>query len=286
VRRLLSILLLLVLLPVTASPLEVPALTGRVNDYAHLLSADTVRRLDRQLAELERTDSTQVVVLTIPTLDGENLEEYSIKVAEAWRIGQKGLDNGVILLIAKQEHKIRIEVGRGLEGKLTDLLSGRITRQEMVPRFRQGDFDGGVIAGVNAIAAVVRGEYAASQEQPHRQGRTPSVFPYLLVLLVVCIFAGAVSRLLGGLVGAAGLPLVAFFAIPGLSLVVLGFLAVVGLAFGLVISVLFGGGGRWGGGGGTFGGPFYGGWGGGSSGGGGFSGGGGDFGGGGSSDNW
>ncbi len=288
-KRLICILLLLVLLPASASCLDVPALTGRVNDYAGLLSPGTVQQLDRQLAALERTDSTQVVVLTIPTLDGENLEEYSIKVAEAWRIGQKGLDNGAILLIAKQEHKIRIEVGRGLEGKLTDLLSGRIIRDEMVPRFRQGDYDGGVVAGVNAIAAVVKGEYTAKESPSRRQGRTPSLIPYLVVLLVVCVFAGAVSRPLGALVGAAGLPLTAFLAFPGLSLAVLGFLALVGLAFGLLLAVLFGGGGGWGGGGGFFGGPFYGGWGGGSSGGsggGGFSGGGGDFGGGGASGDW
>jgi len=285
-KRLLWILLLLGLLSSVAPCLEVPALTGRVNDYAHLLSSATVRQLDRQLEELERSDSTQVVVLTVPTLDGETLEGYSIRVVEAWRIGQKGMDNGVIVLIAKQEHKVRIEVGRGLEGKLTDLLSGRIIHQEMVPRFRQGDFDGGVIAGVNAIAAIVKGEYTASQAQPHRQKRPSSVAPLLVVLLIACIIAGAVSRPLGGLVGAAGLPLSAFLAVPGLSLVVLVFLAVVGLAFGLVIAVLFGGGGGRGGGGGYFGGPFYGGWGGGSSGDGGFSGGGGDFGGGGSSGEW
>ena len=114
----------LVVLASTAFSLDVPALRGRVNDYAGMLSPATVQDLEQKLAALEQSDSTQIVVLTIPTLGGDALEDFSIRVAEAWRVGQKGVDNGIIFLIARQERKIRIEVGRGLEGKLTDLVSG------------------------------------------------------------------------------------------------------------------------------------------------------------------
>ncbi len=156
-KRLLVLLWLLAASSVHA--LEVPTLSGRVNDYAHLLSAETVRSIESVLATLERTDSTQVAVLTVPTLAGENLEEFSMKVAETWAIGRKDRDNGVILLVAQAERKVRIEVGRGLEGKLTDLMCGRIIRNAMAPRLKKGDMDGGIQAGVSAIVAVVKGEY-------------------------------------------------------------------------------------------------------------------------------
>ncbi len=276
----------------TAFALEVPALRGHVNDYAGLLSAQTVQELEAALTSFERSDSTQIVVLTIPTLEGENLEDFSIKVAEAWRIGQKKIDNGVILLVAKQEHKVRIEVGRGLEGKLTDLVSGRIIRGEIVPRFKAGDFDGGVSAGVSAIMAVVKGEYKAQPGDYGRAGRNAhprhSIFTFVIFLMVACIFLGSMSRILGGLAGAVGLPIIAFFLFPGLALFLMIGLGVAGFLIGLFLTFLFGGGGRGGGffGGGPFmwGGGGFGGFGGG--GGGGFSGGGGDFGGGGASGDW
>ena len=284
------LLIFLLAFPSICAALDVPKLQGRVNDYAGLLSPQAAQELDQRLAELERSDSTQVVVLTVPSLEGENLEGFSIRVAEAWRIGQKGLDNGAILLVAKNEHKVRIEVGRGLEGKLTDLVSGRIIRNEIVPRFKQGDFDGGILAGVDAIAATVKGEYQGGQRDLHqgRRGLHPS-FTLVVFLLVACVFLGSISRLLGGIAGAVGLPVVAALSIPGLTMAVLGGLAVAGFLLGLFVVFLFGGGGG-SGGGWWWGGPFGGGWsgggfGGGSSGGG-FGGGGGDFGGGGASGGW
>ncbi|MBT1075446.1 TPM domain-containing protein [Geobacter grbiciae] len=283
--------ILIVLLPAFASALDVPQLRGYVNDYAGVLSAGTVRQLEETLAGFERSDSTQIVVLTVPSLEGDDLESFSIRVAEAWQIGQKEKDNGAILLVAKAERKVRIEVGRGLEGTLTDLVSGRIIRGEITPRFRQGDFDGGVTAGVTAIMAVVKGEYAATPRDL-RQGKrsAPPVAALLFFLGVACIFLGALSRVFGGIAGAAGLPLVASLTFPGLGILILAGLAVAGFFLGIFLTFLFGsGGGR--GGGGTWGGPFYGGgfgggFGGGSSGGGGFSGGGGGFGGGGASGDW
>src|SRR5512136_3045756 len=160
--RTLLLSILLLILPAAAHPLEVPQLQGRVNDYAQILSPKGKAAVERELLALEQSDSTQVVVLTVPSLEGASLEEFSIRVAEVWRIGQKGLDNGAILLVAKGERKIRIEVGRGLEGKLTDLVSGRIIRGEIAPRFKAGDIDGGVAAGVSAIMAVVKGEYKSA----------------------------------------------------------------------------------------------------------------------------
>ena len=139
--RLIGIFLLYLAFSSSALALDVPPLRGHVNDYAGILSPRAVQELETRLADFERSDSTQLVVLTIPSLAGENLKEYSIKVAESWKVGMKGLDNGAILLIAKQERKVRIEVGRGLEGKLTDLVSGRIIRGEIAPRFKAGDFD-------------------------------------------------------------------------------------------------------------------------------------------------
>lgn len=284
-RFILYILALLVLVS-QALALDVPQLKGRVNDHAGLLSPQAAQELEQRLAAFERSDSTQVVVLTIPTLAGENLEDFSIRVAEAWRIGQKGLDNGAILLIAKQERKVRIEVGRGLEGKLTDLVVGRIIRGDIAPRFKAGDFDGGVTAGVTAIMAVVKGEYKAQPRDIRQAGKSAHpIFSLLIFLLVACVFLGALSRVLGGLAGAVGLPIIALLTFPGLALLVLAGLAVGGFFLGLLLSFLFSGGG---GGGGYFGGPFIGGWGGGSGGGGdgGFFGGGGDFGGGGASGDW
>lgn len=282
------VLSLILLLPCMASAVEVPKLQGRVNDYAGLISAQAVQEADRRLAELERSDSTQVVVLTVPSLEGESIEGFSIRVAESWRIGQKGLDNGAILIIAKQERKIRIEVGRGLEGKLTDLQSGRIIRDEIAPRLRQGDLDGGVIAGIAAISATVKGEYQAKTRPRegvrHTSKQFHPSFTLLIFLFVAIVFLGSIARFLGGLTGAVGLPLLGFLGFPGLGLAFLAGLAVAGFLLGLFITFLFGSGGGMG-----WGGPFGGGYGGGSWGGGsdgGFSGGGGDFGGGGASGDW
>jgi uncharacterized protein len=284
-----AFLFALFLFSASAFALDVPPLRGHVNDYASILSPGAAQELESRLAGFERSDSTQIVVLTIPTLAGENLEEYSIKVAESWKVGMKGLDNGAILLIAKQERKIRIEVGRGLEGKLTDLVSGRIIRGDIAPRFKAGDIDGGVIAGVAAIMAVVKGEYQA-QPRDLRQGKksAPPVLTLAIFLLVACVFLGGISKVLGGVAGAVGLPVIAFLTYPGLAILILAGLGVAGFMLGLFLAFLFGGGGR---GGGFHGGPFIGGWGGGFGGGGGgdfggFSGGGGDFGGGGASGDW
>lgn len=283
-------LIVLFLFPVGGEALDVPPLKAHVNDYANILSPAAVQKIEAELSAFETSDSTQIAVLTIPSLEGENIEEYAIKVADAWQIGQKGKDNGAILLVAKSERKIRLEVGRGLEGTLTDLLSGRIIRYEIGPRFKQGDFDGGVEAGVAAIMSAVKGEYSASA-QDVRQGKkgSPKLITLLIFLFVACVVLGALSKVLGGIAGAVGLPVIVLLLFSGAGIITLAVLALVGFFGGLLISFLFGGGGRSGGfGGGPFlgGGGFGGGSFGGGSFGGGFSGGGGGFGGGGASGDW
>ncbi|UFS70526.1 TPM domain-containing protein [Geomonas sp. RF6] len=271
---------------------EVPPLRAHVNDYASLLSPQAAQQLEDELASFEQSDSTQIAVLTIPSLEGEDIEGYSIKVVEKWQLGQKGKDNGALLLVVKNDRKMRIEAGRGLEGKLTDLVSGRIIRNEMRPAFQRGDFDGGVVAGAHAIMATVRGEYGAEQRDIRhgKRGANP-IFTFLVFVAVAAVFLGAMSRLLGGVAGAVGLPVAVSLSFGALPVLALAFLGVAGFVLGLILSFLFSGGGR-GGFGGGFGGPFFGGgfggggFGGGGFGGGGFSGGGGTFGGGGASGDW
>src|SRR5438445_13588701 len=131
--------------------LDVPPLTDRIVDTAHIISPDLAAALSQEMAAHERRTGNQVAVLTLPSLQGEPLEEFSHRVATAWKLGQKGTDNGVLVLVVPGDRKVRIEVGYGLEGTLTDAKSSRIIREEMVPRFRTGDFSGGITAGVKAV---------------------------------------------------------------------------------------------------------------------------------------
>lgn len=158
------IFLMIVLAGFSAAALDVPFLAGRVNDHAGLLSPETRTILEDQLAAHEAATSNQVVVLTLPSLEGESLEDYSVRVATTWKLGQKEKDNGVLLLISKGDRKMRIEVGYGLEGVLTDALSSQIIRNEITPAFKQGDFDGGISSGVDAILKSIAGEYQMSEE--------------------------------------------------------------------------------------------------------------------------
>ncbi|MSS73245.1 MAG: TPM domain-containing protein [Candidatus Latescibacteria bacterium] len=168
--------------------LEVPFLAGRVNDTARMLSPQTVAELEAALKAHEDSTSNQVVVLTVSSLEGEALEDYSMKVAETWKIGQKGRDNGVILLVARDDRKVRIEVGGGLEGALPDITCGQIIRHEIVPRFRDGDYDVGVRNGTLAILSAIGGTYAP-RAGSSRPGRTSQVVPLLLFMGVIGLFA-------------------------------------------------------------------------------------------------
>ncbi len=181
-RNLLCSFFILLFIGSSALALNIPKPTGYANDTAGIISQTVELKLEQFLRDFEKSDSTQITILTIPTLDGEALEEYSQKVFENWKIGQSGKDNGALLLVAKAEKKIRIEVGFGLEGRLTDLLAGRIIDNEISPKFKQGDFDGGIVAGVVGIAEAVRGEYTGTGRTNSRKKKS-SPFGFIIPLL-------------------------------------------------------------------------------------------------------
>jgi uncharacterized protein len=275
-----------IVLPATpAAALDVPPLVGQVVDQARVLPSSTVESITAQLAAHETKSSNQVAVLIVPTLDGDTIEEFSHRVTTAWKLGQKGTDNGVLLLVAIQERKVRIEVGYGLEGALTDIRSAQIIRNEIVPRFRAGDLAGGVMAGVQAILRTIEGTYQASENTAPRQDN--DVIGQVVTAVIVGLLVGLVftnlHRFIGPVAGAGIATLLAPWWVPAL--------AASGITLFLLLAIgASGTGGRnrlrgmddW---------VWYssrgGGWGGGSfGGGGGFSGGGGDFGGGGASGSW
>jgi uncharacterized protein len=290
-KKLLLLVILIFLSPHFSFALDVPKLEGYINDYARMISPSAKARIEKDLRAFEQSDSTQVIILTIPSLEGETVDGFAIKVAEAWKIGKKNKDNGIILLIAKQERKIRIEVGRGLEGKMTDLMAGRIVDMVIAPRFKRADFDGGVIAGVAALIDATRGEFKAEAKPKSKKSKAgPSFFTLLIIGLVALLFVGSFSRTMGGLAGAIGMPSLLHLSLFPLNLISAVLAALAGLAIGYFLPLLFSGGGYRGGGFWPWGGYY-------SSGGGGFSGGGdsgggfeggggGDFGGGGASGDW
>jgi uncharacterized protein len=238
----------LVALPARADVAIPPAPKDYFNDYASLVSSDAAARLNDKLREFDGQTSNQILVAIFPELPEPSLEDFTVRTAQAWRVGQKKLDNGAVLFVFVKDHKTRIEVGYGLEGALPDARCKDILEDVLAPRFRQGDYAGGLEAAVDAMIAATKGEYKA----PARASRAPRgssgigsgcVVPFFILFFVLPI---VLTRFLGRTVGRT-----------------------------------FGGGGWWSGGGGGWGG---GGWSGG--GGGGFSGGGGSFGGGGASGGW
>ena len=282
-RRLLLPLLCLLCLVGQARALDAPPLPARVNDRAGILTPATTQLLESGLAQLEQEDSTQIAVLTIPSLEGDGLEDFALRVFTAWGLGQRRHDNGALLLVAVAERKVRIEVGYGLEERLTDMLCGRIIRHNIVPAFRQGDYNQGVLGGVAAMIEAVRGVYSAGPPGDEADEGALMAFLLMTALVVGRIFrrrqptAAAVGALGGmgwGLVFPGSMPfwLAGLFCAVG-SLI----MTVVHLSSGTVR--IRSGGGFSGGVGGGFGGNF-------DFGGGGFSGGGGRGGGGGASGGW
>ena len=280
-----SVLLLIFSGAATAVGREVPGYQGYVNDYAAMMSAEVRAKLERELHDFDLADSTQVAILTIDSLEGDAIEDFSIRVVDQWKIGQKGKDNGVLFLAVKNDHKMRIEVGRGLEHLLTDLATGRIIDGVVAPRFKAGRFDEGFAAGTTAIIQATRGEYTPEPGRRGGQGQPPPLLKYLFFGLLLIAFLGSASKPLGVVAGGVLLPLMVLMGLPGpigwpllLLLIPVGGLA--GLLLPLLLSALM----RPGGGGGYYSG---GGFGGDSFGGGGFDGfGGGSFGGGGASGSW
>jgi uncharacterized protein len=267
-----------------AAALDVPPLTGRIVDAAHLLPADLAVSLSAELAAHEARTGNQVALLTLPSLQGEPLEEFSHRVATTWKLGQKGTDNGVLVLVVPGDRKVRIEVGYGLEGTLTDAKSSRIIREEMAPRFRDGDFAGGIAAGLRAVLGTIEGTYTPPARKRGTAGSTVGgSWGIFFVALVVGIITAAIigHHWKGSSVGSVMAFVLALSSGLLLALVVAVIVMVVTLPFGSMsgssrrtYSPGWGGGnlGGFSGGGGGFGG--------------GFSGGGGGFGGGGASGSW
>jgi uncharacterized protein len=243
-----AVLLLLAAAALAAEPVF-PALTGRVVDDAGILSANTRSRLDASLAAHERQTGQQLVVVTLPSLQGYTIEDFGYQLGRRWGIGQKGRDNGALLIVAPKERKVRIEVGYGLEGTLTDAQSRIIIEQVILPQFRRGDLDAGVSDGTAAILRALGGAAPVDHLQRSRDVSEPFLLWLAMALMLVFFF----WRTLGA-------PIV---------------------PVGGRRAIWYGGGGFSGGGfaGGGSGGGF-------SGGGGGFSGGGGSFGGGGASGGW
>jgi uncharacterized protein len=271
----------------------VPPLSGQVVDQTGTLSAGDIASLTQTLKDLETRKGSQVAVLIVPTTDGEAIEQYSLRVAEAWKIGRKKIDDGALLVIAKNDRRLRIEVGYGLEGALTDATTKRIIDEDITPKFKTGDFAGGVSAGTDRMVRVINGEKLPEPEPPHWQdtGLLSGIDLFNpFVLAFVFIVGSALRAALGRLVGSAAtggfVGVLAWLLVGSLGVAaVVGVLAFLIFAF---IDLMPSGGSR-----GT-----RGGWSGGSSSdwgssssssgssSGGFSGGGGSFGGGGASGSW
>ena len=295
--RRVSLILLLFLLPLAGLlAKDVPYLAGRVNDQANLIPVDQRQKIEAQLAQLEKETGDQVVVLTVDSLEGEAIEDYAHKVAQTWALGQKGKNNGALLLVSKQDRKMRIEVGYGLEPVLTDIQTNLIQTQIIIPHFKQGDYGGGIAAGVDAILTSIQGkpvQVPAPEARPSGGGEQGVPWPgFLFFLVFLGPFLLNAIRSGSWVLYIIMLPILFFLGL--LASPIVGFIAAGAwlVLFPILRMILprtpssgrFGGrrGGGWWIGPGMGGG---GGWGGGG-GGGGFSGGGGSFGGGGSSSSW
>ena len=167
-------LLWLALLPAgssAAEPVPLPALSARVTDLTNTLDATQRGRLEEQLAAIDRSGKAQIAVLLLPTTQPETIEQFGIRLAEAWKIGRKGADNGLIVIVAKDDRKMRIEVGYGLEGAIPDAIAKRIIAERMAPAFKQGDFFGGLRAAVEGLEQALGGALATARSNPRRATR-------------------------------------------------------------------------------------------------------------------
>jgi uncharacterized protein len=179
-----------------------------VVDRADVLSPATQQQLESRLAAYERETSHQIVVHTTPSLEGLTIEQYSIRVAEAWKAGHKGLDNGLILTVAPDERKVRIEVGYGLEGVVPDAVASRIIRETILPAFRRGDLEAGILAGVDRLERAAAGEAIPAERRPARRrpvsGGGASVWLWILILLAFGLRGLFFAPFLGGMGRRAG----------------------------------------------------------------------------------
>lgn len=282
-RRLISASSLLLFAALAAAQIAIPPLATRVTDQTGTLSAQQRAALEQTLAEFESRKGAQIAVLMVPSTKPETAAQFAVRTQEAWKLGRKGVDDGVLVVVAKEDRELHIEVGYGLEGVLPDAVAKRIIEEEITPRFKQGDFYGGLRAGIERIMRVVEGEPLPAP----KTSQSRNSFDWLIPALFVALIAGNILRaIFGRFVGAS--------LVGGITGFALWFLAgslLIAVAAGIIafIFLLMGGGGGMGRGYGGFGGGGFGrggGFGGGGFGGGGFRGGGGMSGGGGASGRW
>jgi uncharacterized protein len=268
-----------------SADVAVPPLTARVVDQTATLSSSDIAALTQRLKDLEVRKGSQIAVLIVPTTAPETIEQYSIRVAEAWKIGRKKIDDGALLVVAKDDHRLRIEVGYGLEGALNDVTAERIIDEVITPKFRDGDFAGGIAAGVDRIIGVIDGEKLPAPEPRQSSGSSGSIEnlfnPILIfaVIIVGAILRATLGRLIGSVATGGVVGVLAWFLLGSMALSLIA--SVVAFFFTMVAENIASSNGRGGfiGGGGFSGGRS-------SSDSGSFSGGGGSFGGGGASGSW
>lgn len=275
-RRALGALLLSLFSLTAGAELAIPPLGQRVTDLTGTLSADDRAGIEQKLAALEAAKGSQVAVLLVPTTQPETIEQYGLRVAEVWRLGRKGVDDGALLLVAKDDRTLRIEVGYGLEGAIPDAVAKRVIEEVILPRFKQGDFAGGIAAGSDALIKLVEGEPLPEPTPQAAPGLTRFEDALPVAMLFIFVVGGVLRAMLGRFLGASVAGGVAFF---GAWLLLGSLLTGLLIAF-VVFLITLASGGRFGHVGGGFGGRGGGGF------GGGFSGGGGGFGGGGASGRW
>lgn len=200
-KKFLIIMVLFILLSMPLFALKIPSLDGPVVDKANVLTKSEENSIEEFITQVESQTTAQIAVLTLPSLQGETLERYSIKVAEEWEIGQEGKDNGVIILLALEERKIRIEVGYGLEGDLTDIKSDYIIRNLMLPEFKNGDYARGLYSGVNAVSGVILKTADISPEQlkeaqrtEERRSSSSRGIPINIIIFIIIMVISAISR--------------------------------------------------------------------------------------------
>jgi len=279
-------LLLILTLSLAQAQQVVPALTGHVVDNTGTLDATQRQQLETKLAAFEQSSGAQIVLLLVPTTQPEDMASYANRVANSWKIGRREIGDGLLVIVARDDRKVRIEVAKTLEGAIPDLAAKRVIDQAVTPHFRQGDYAGGLDAATDQLMALVRGE--ALPAPPSRSARDQGDLQWhdlaILLFVAIPVVAGVARKILGSKLGAVATGgIVGTVALLITSSLVIAVLAAVGaMLFALVAGVAPGSGmgigsGRWGGGGG---------WGSGSGGGGFSSGGGGDFGGGGASGDW
>jgi len=267
-------LFLLLFVTTAAALVTIPQLSHRVTDLTATLSAGQITALESKLAALEAEKGSQLAVLILPTTQPEDIAQFGIRLADAWKIGRKKIDDGVILIVAKDDRKLRLEVGYGLEGAIPDAIAKRVISEIITPYFKTGDFAGGIDAGVTQLIKLIEGESLPAPTQTQNNPPSENAFMFILVggLIVGYLLSAIIGRVMGGLLASLGAGAVAalFFG--------LGFLVVmIAVIVFFLVGIRHNGGGGWSNGGGGFGG---------GSSGGSWGGGGGGFGGGGASGSW